>query len=125
MRAATLITPPVNTTSHINHNTLSPRSVGTKTSGTHSNTSDAGRFQHILHGVSDIDEIQARKDPNYNSAYAWSIARMKQDEEVSGIQLFINLFIVCFCFCFFSLFYCEDLVKCLFVTAYKSRYFCK
>jgi hypothetical protein len=44
-----------------------------------------GQYRRILYDVADIDEIQASKDPNYNRAYAWSIARMKQEEEVRAI----------------------------------------
>jgi hypothetical protein len=54
-----------------------------------------GQYRRILYDVADIDEIQASKDPNYNRAYAWSIARMKQEEEVRfDLRVAINKNIV-------------------------------
>ena len=72
---------------HATHSRISPPNICNRMSAHTANASEGNnyvnRFQHILHEtVADIDDIQAAKDPNYNSTYAWSIARMKQDEEV-------------------------------------------
>ena len=63
--------------------------MSTHNSNSSEDNHENDRFQHILHEtVADIDEMQAAKDPNYNSTYAWSIARMKQDEEVCCCVMF-------------------------------------
>ena len=83
-RVSTLITPLLKGAPQTVQNTLSPRSCDQKMNTDHQNNTgdDTSRFLYSQHTVINIDQMQANKDPNYNADYAWSIARMKQDEEV-------------------------------------------
>jgi hypothetical protein len=85
-----LITPPIK--AHLGlayENSISPRhdtkihpdASNRSTLASKHDTNDTAKAKPIQN-VIDIDRLQANKDPNYNSAYAWSIARMKQDQEV-------------------------------------------
>jgi hypothetical protein len=89
--SSTLITPTVKAPLCVDYRTFSPCRIGDKMR----RDGVGGQYRRILYDVADIDEIQASKDPNYNRAYAWSIARMKQEEEVRfDLRVAINKNIV-------------------------------
>lgn len=80
-----ILTPPFKFLGVSNRDKLSPSIFETKvvkTTETPPRSGTEDRHHWKRQRIVDIDEVQSRRDPNYNSTYAWSIARMKQDEEV-------------------------------------------
>ena len=93
------MTPQISIPVRFNHFTFSPNFRESGKEDNDEDDDDVRLGKNALLSVVDIDQIQAEKDPHYNSAYAWQIARTKLEEEVCDHCISVTISIA-YCFVF-------------------------